>query len=261
MQFYIYQGSNGDKSWPASVDKAAIQERVCTIAQKSAAFHRTLREDVCFFVSSVSEVEIVGGVICAEQIPLQKRLDVYLNAVGLLILNGKPEEVTFRTLLDLLRGAERRDYIRDYHEILEHFDLDDLRRYPDCIECSESLIEERRPEFIYAAAENHFLNEMLRPELERIYAGKPITRHVGHPVHYLLQTDDDDSRKYGYRLRSMIADGCRTGATITWISAPETNSPRPSTIACTGASSAALSSCASVPIRKPRATMPIRTER
>ena len=200
MQFYIYQGSNGDKSWPASVDKAAIQERVCTIAQKSAAFHRTLREDVCFFVSSVSEVEIVGGVICAEQIPLQKRLDVYLNAVGLLILNGKPEEVTFRTLLDLLRGAERRDYIRDYHEILEHFDLDDLRRYPDCIECSESLIEERRPEFIYAAAENHFLNEMLRPELERIYAGKPITRHVGHPVHYLLQTDDDDSRKYGYRL-------------------------------------------------------------
>ena len=201
MQFYIYQGSNGDESWPAKGDRAAMQERVCTIAQKSAAFHRTLREDVCFFVSGVSEDEITVGVICAEQIPLQKRLDAYLNAVGLQILNAEPEEVTFGTLLDLLRGAERRDYIGDYREILEHFDLEDLRmRNLDCIECSESLIEARCPEFIYAAAENHFLNEMLRPELDRIYAGKQITRHVGHPVHYLLQTDDDDSRKYGYRL-------------------------------------------------------------
>ena len=184
MQFYIYQGSNGDESWPTRGDKASIQERVCTIAQKSAAFHRTLQEDVCFFVSGVSEDEITVGVICAEQIPLQKRLGAYLNAVGLQILNAEPEEVTFGTLLDLLRGAERRDYIGDYHEILEHFDLEDLRmRNLDCIECSESLIEERCPEFIYAAAENHFLNEMLRPELERIYAGKQITRNVGHPVH------------------------------------------------------------------------------
>ncbi len=201
MQFYMYHGVNGDQSITENHSRTESRERAHAIQKKSAAFHRTLNEDASFFVSDVSDEDITVGVICAEPLPLEKRLAEYLNAVGLTVLDAKLEEVTFGTLSDMLRSADRADYIRDDDEILEHFGIDELRMRPvDCIRCEDDLIEPRPREQVFAAMEKCFLEGMLRLEFDRIFAGKKMTRFVGHPVHYLIQTDDDETRKSSYQL-------------------------------------------------------------
>ena len=51
--------------------------------------------------------------------------------------------------------------------------------------------------------------ESLIPELDRIYAGKAVSRAKGHPVHYMIQTDDKDTRDgvCNTLLRALYASG------------------------------------------------------
>ena len=201
MQFYIYQGINGEQADAEKQSRVESREQAHAIQKKSAAFHRTLKQDASFFVADVSDEDITVGVICAEPLPVEKYLSAYLNAVGLTVHGAEPEEVTFGTLSSMLRSADRADYIRDDDEILEHFGIDELRsRHIDCEDCNDGLIEPRSREQVYAAMEKAFLDGMLKSELDRIYAGKKMTRFVGHPVHYLIRTDDDGTRKSSYLL-------------------------------------------------------------
>ena len=200
MQFFLYEGMNLET--PAKeCDRRKDKQLVRAIQKKSDAFHKTLQEDACFFVSEVSDEDITIGAICAEPIPVETRLMEYAKAVGLEITDNPPEEATFGTISGLLRLADRADYIRDDDEILEHFGLDSLRsHYGDCVESAEYLIDERSPEHIYRMAEQHFLSEMLKPELDRIYTGKRVAHHVGHPVHYMIRTDDNDTLRVSFNL-------------------------------------------------------------
>ncbi len=209
MQFFLYRGINIGRS-AEGCDRRAEREFTYAIQKKSSVFNRGIEGNACFFVANVTEDEVTIGAICAEPVPLEKRLAEFTKAVELEMSDAEPEEVTFGTMLDLLRQADREDYIRDDDEILEHFDLDDLRtRHVDCVGCSESLIELHSPKQIYATAERLFLSEMLWPELDRIYSDKKIIRNVGHPVHYLIQTDDADARcgSYGLLLEALYDRG------------------------------------------------------
>ena len=202
MQFYIYQGVNGEHADTGEKQsRFESREQAYAIQKKSAAFHRTLKEDASFFVVDVSDEDITVGVICTEPLPLEKYLAAYLNAVGLTVHGAEPEEVTFGTLSNMLRTADRADYVRDDDEILEHFGIDELRSHRvDCEDCNDGLIEPRPREQVYTAMEKAFLDGMLKSELDRIYVGKKMTRFVGHPVHYLIRTDDDETRKSSYLL-------------------------------------------------------------
>ena len=52
--------------------------------------------------------------------------------------------------------------------------------------------------------------ETLAPEIERIYAGKKNTRAAGHPVHYIVECDDRDTRREVYKtLLDALYTNCR----------------------------------------------------
>ena len=44
-------------------------------------------------------------------------------------------------------------------------------------------------------AQKYFLSETFLPELDRIYGGKTTPTAMGHPVHYMIQTDDTEIRR------------------------------------------------------------------
>lgn len=86
MQFYIYQGVNGEHAdTEEKQSRFESREQAYAIQKKSASFHRTLKEDASFFVADVSDEDISVGVICTEPLPLEKYLAAYLNAVGLTV--------------------------------------------------------------------------------------------------------------------------------------------------------------------------------
>lgn len=201
MRFYRYEGVHAERAGAEEQSRAEVRERAYEIQEKSEDFSRSLREEACFFVQDATGDKITVGVICAEELPLEKRLAEYMKALGLETVNGRPEEIMFSSLLAMLRLADRKGYIQDDDEILETFGLIDLRvHHPDCEEYTEEMIELRSQAQVRADAEKHDLGEMLGPELDRIYAGKPVSRHLGHPVHYLLQTDDPMIRENSYTL-------------------------------------------------------------
>ena len=77
------------------------------------------------------------------------------------------------------------------------------------ISYDEEMIEETGRPQVYKAAERFLVKESLIPELDRIYAGKAVSRAKGHPVHYMIQTDDKDTRDgvCNTLLRALYASG------------------------------------------------------
>ena len=81
--------------------------------------------------------------------------------------------------------------------MLEKFELVRINgRYVRGIEYGENLLDEITcKEELLAKANELLANDTLTPELERIYSRKTNAKAFGHPVHYMIETDDRDTRK------------------------------------------------------------------
>ena len=54
----------------------------------------------------------------------------------------------------------------------------------------ERIIRQSSKDAIYLAAKNYFIKETFIPELDRIYFGTPKKKVYGHPVDYIIESDD-----------------------------------------------------------------------
>ena len=197
MQFYRVKGIVADKKWAEeNNDRRVRQENAHLIENKSAAFNRDYRKKAYFFVTDVSGDGATVGIICREKKDMEKQLDAYLAAIGLTLKDIATEEVTFRTVCNMLHGAYHADYIDDDDEVLEHYDLDRLQR----VDFGENMLEAAKKSDLIREADRLLTENTFLPELERIYAGRKTAGGAGHPVHYLVETDDREVRKRMYRL-------------------------------------------------------------
>ena len=197
MQFFKYEGLALCEAWSQENDsRRAMHEKTRKIALKSDAFNQKLQRKSYFFVTDASEDTIIIGVISKDSQHIQRWLEEYIKSVGMELKDTRLEEVTFSAIRNMLQRASQRDYIPDDDEVLEQFGLDKLGyRYGRGCRFDEGLIEDSSKREIYAAADQLLSNETLIPELDRIYAGKAKTNATGHPVHYIIQTDDSDIRE------------------------------------------------------------------
>ena len=197
MQFFKYEGLVLCETWSQENDsRRAMHEKTRKIALKSDSFNQKLQRKLYFFVTDASEDAITIGVLSKDSPNLQKQLEEYMKSVGIELKDTSLEEITFGVMRNMLRRASQHDYIQDDDEVLEQFGLDILDyRYNRGCRFDEGLIESSSKREIYAAAAQLLSNETLIPELDRIYAGKAKTNTTGHPVHYIIQTDDSDIRE------------------------------------------------------------------
>jgi hypothetical protein len=135
----------------------------------------------------------------------------FAKFVGINAKLSCPEEITFGSMGNLLGSANRQSYLEDDDEILERFGLDRLSRRRG-LEFGENLINYKaEKEDLFKAAKSYYMNETLIPELERIYVDK-IPLASGHPVHYIVETDDRDTRREIYKiLLDALYSNCRLG--------------------------------------------------
>lgn len=141
---------------------------------------------------------------------MELQFPAYTEALVMKLTDTHVEEVSLHTARNLLRRASRNDYIEDDDDALKTLDLDYMvnRRISD-FRFQEYLMAEACGDEIYAKAGRLFTKECLIPELDRIYAGGASGKIVGHPVHYLIQTDDAGIRREMIQalLPSLYANG------------------------------------------------------
>jgi len=210
MQFFKLVGAFAAGSGGQGRKRTA-DENVDLLAARSEVFNKGLRGRAFFYVVNAS-----GGTFTAMAVQKDPRMNMnpqfpaYTEALGVKLTDIRAEEISLHAACNLLHRASRSDYIEDDDDVLKTLDLDYMvnRRFSDfCFR--EDLMDEACRDEIYAKAGRLFTKDCLLPELDRIYAGGSFGKIVGHPVHYLIQTDDAGIRREMIQalLPSLYANG------------------------------------------------------
>lgn len=193
MLFYEFDGLIADEEWAEGNENRRVRnERSWDIAMKSDEFNRKLQNQGFIYVSKILEDSIKAGVLCYDTGFVDKWLAAYLKAIGLELKDISIKETIIEASQKMLQYASRNDLIDDDDDVLGKFDLDFADcRYGRNVNFSEFIIDEADWDQIYKESESLLANDTFIPELDRIYAGGKSNKFLGHPVHYMLQTDDD----------------------------------------------------------------------
>lgn len=170
------------------------------ISVKTAEFNEGNSTKYCF-LSEIGEDFVTFGAITTHCTNLADLVGKYAKSIELDVKLSFPDEITFASMQNLLGNADRHSYIEDDNDVLERFGLDRIiGRRGRGIEFGENLINcNATKEQIYDSAKRLCTNETLIPELERIYKGGKSLKAQGHPVHYIVECDDRETRKGIYR--------------------------------------------------------------
>lgn len=201
MLFYKVNAMLEDEKWvEENNDRRIKQERVRQIAGRSEDYNSCGKNGVFCFVSGLDD-DIMCGIISYESIDAVKYSQSFFKHLGVVTDTPVVNEVTFNTIRSMLSMADHYDYIDDEDNVLERFELDRINtRGPRGIDYGENLLSNKvNKTKLYKASKDLLAEETLRPELDRIYFGKPNSKAFGHPVHYMIETDDINTRKLLYR--------------------------------------------------------------
>lgn len=198
MQFYKVIATLTNEKWTEeNNDRRVMQQRTRRIARKSDEFNQLQGGKTYYFISDIGNDEVTVGIIDSGTGDKTKQIRAFFKSVDIAAKEFDVYEITFSSMRNLLSCADRNDYIGDDDEVLEKFELDRINgRYVRGIEYGENLLDEITcKEELLAKANELLANDTLTPELERIYSRKTNAKAFGHPVHYMIETDDRDTRK------------------------------------------------------------------
>ena len=124
MQFYKIQGEwiNMPQEDKEKNFRENTRQRV---KSKTVTFNEKDTDRFCF-VSDISDDTVTVGVITKRICNLNDFVDSYYRFVGLQVKEEMNCEVTIMIMEDLLRSADRRDYIQDDDKIKQQFELSAL---------------------------------------------------------------------------------------------------------------------------------------
>ncbi len=165
----------------------------------SENFYRKQKENKYMFVSVAEDKKLKLGLISTTPTNAKDDFWKYIKPLGIEISNVYAEEITLRSLNSMLSCAERNLYISDDDEILDRFSLGCLVGHRSYSDYGESLIDETSKAEQLKISSEFLMESTLTPEIERIYAIPAVKTQCGHPVHYILRTDDKDNRKIIYK--------------------------------------------------------------
>ena len=191
MQYYRFTGVWDSYHEPTENRAAKALRR--ELATKTDSFNLKNTGKVYMFISSLSESSVIIGAVMMSRYKQERILEAFSKKLGMELSSDEKEEITFDSLQNMLRSAHYDDFIQDDDTVLRKLGLYSLRRYG--FEFSEVLIDGLDKDEIYKNARRLLMDRTLLPELGRIYASAPKNGTYGHPVHYMVMTDDGETRR------------------------------------------------------------------
>ena len=160
------------------------------IQLKMDILHETQHKDCYIFISSLRDKELLLGAAVQNNVNIEKMYPVFLSSVDIQCNNANVEEITLSSLLALLDLSSQSGFARGAYSIYEKLEIECLQHSHE--NYSESMFpEENSFEELLRKSNNLLCQASLIPELQRIYQPSKNSAS-GHPVHYLIQTDDAD---------------------------------------------------------------------
>lgn len=144
-------------------------------------------KDRGFFVSEITDIKIYAGAVCSE-ILRKGEAARFLDDLKMKYEKVVVEETTFEKIYSMLCLASRKNYIEDSDDFLMQFGITRLFHRGNFQE-ELALRPVSRPVLMQRAA--NILSTALQEELTRILASNSKKPALGHPVHYIIETDDE----------------------------------------------------------------------
>lgn len=168
-----------------------INEYTEQIKRETERFNEQLQGSsfISVYTLKTNKIEMTAIVNSHEKI--DKLIQDYLCEISFESNHIQIREVTLRSFCDALRWACRKDFIEDDDDILNDFDLNALSRFRLYFE--EAMIETDQEHDSLMNLKPALMSSPLTEELRRIGMGCKTDCVSGHPVHYLIQSDDDES--------------------------------------------------------------------
>lgn len=151
----------------------------------------------CFiFVYSISVGEVFCAAIADGKSYLNKAIKEFLHEANIEAEVISRQEISMAELHVYLKSAERADLVEDYSKVADMFGLGYLfsrrrdDRYTEDILTTDATLCK-----LQKRTEDIMCDSNLKDEVERIFAHKADNiKAKGHPVHYMIRTDDADIR-------------------------------------------------------------------
>ncbi|MCQ2534928.1 MAG: AAA family ATPase [Clostridia bacterium] len=200
MQFYKFEGFTVDNNWSEENDsRRVMNEKIGKISRKTTSFNQKLNDKAFIFVEEAHSDAISIGIIVNKYPDVSKLTVKYLKEIEIELKDTNLEEITLDSLCHMLRNASNHDYIYNVDEVLKKFELDQIsNHWGRGFDYEEKILDIRDQQFIYNEVDRFLVKETFIPELDRIYTPCK-NKTSGHPVHYMIQTDDRDICKKMYR--------------------------------------------------------------
>ena len=171
------------------------------------AVHRMINADVAalnekqlynvrFFISDIRDnvISLCGVIGYKNNDDPKKLAEKFVTDLGHKVLSIGGGETTAKSFAHLIRKADLNDFIDDDDSVLSMAGLGNFRsatskRYEESLVDTDYTVEE-----ILDKAEKLNFGDSLKDEIKRIMA-MPAERFVGHPAHYIINTDDMEVAK------------------------------------------------------------------
>lgn len=144
-----------------------------------------------FFLSKIEDDRFEIGALVETVDGFVKKLNRFLKSIDLELVNIEYEEVVFSVIDDMLDTAEMYNFVRMGRSI--NIEFDRIRHGMRMDACDEMIIDKCDRTAVYQSADEICIRNSLLVEVDRIYQGKKYKRVSGHPVHYMIETDDKET--------------------------------------------------------------------
>lgn len=179
-------------------ERRTARDYAADVSLKTERFNQKYDGAAVIFASGIRKKQITLGALTTEEEFRREDAAAFLAAIEYPADTATIEmnEILLSEIYDLLRTASRSGYHEDEDEVMEKFGIQQLFRSGfRGHEFAENMITEEKEAALYQKAEEYLSEETLLPEIARILTPSPRKRVKGHPVHYLVETDNLEIRK------------------------------------------------------------------
>ncbi len=175
---------------PKNDDKSASKyDMAYELAEMSDTFCRQYRCLCYLFVSSLSKTRAVFGAVVRDDRDINLVFNHFAGGLPFPIRHYTVTEITLKNWFYLFRIGSRGGFLTEGNNICEQFNLPDL--HTPYFTYNEYLLEnDWDDEQLRCAAQTMLFSGTLIPELDRIKEGAKQKSAKGHPVHYLLRSEN-----------------------------------------------------------------------
>lgn len=195
--FFKYEATITNENWnEENENRSTLRDKINKINNKSSRYNDSLQRGSYIFVQDASYSTVTIGIFCDSEKSAHKYVTDYLRNLDIHVRDGSLSEISFSSIKKMIRNSNNSGYIEDEDAVLEDLDLDVLtdNHWHYLHSVDEQIIVPSSIRQLYSEANKLPTRETLTPELDRICKKNTSTKILGHPVHYIIETDERDVR-------------------------------------------------------------------